>query len=167
MQTAKNNMTLYRITSEQLRINELLEESGGELTAEIEEALMLNEENFIAKSEGYIESISKYKALAEAAKVRIEEMQRVKKVAENIEKRLKERLLWAMDTMGRDSVEVGMRKLSIRNTQVVNIICESAVPNEFIKVETSIDKAKLKERLKTGEIIPGAELRYNQSIQIR
>ena len=160
-------MTLYRITSEQLRINELLEESGGELTAEIEEALMLNEENFIAKSEGYIEAIAYFKARQEAAKVRIEEMQRIKKTAENAEKRLKERMQLAMEIMGRDKVEVGLHKLSLRNTQVVNIICESAVPNEFVKVETSIDKAKLKERLKTGEIIPGAELRYNQSIQIR
>lgn len=167
MQTANNKMTLYRITSEQLRINELLEESGGELTAEIEEALMLNEENFIAKSEGYIEAIAYFKARQEAAKVRIEEMQRIKKTAENAEKRLKERMQLAMEIMGRDKVEVGLHKLSLRNTQVVNIICESAVPNEFVKVETSIDKAKLKERLKTGEIIPGAELRYNQSIQIR
>lgn len=159
--------SLYHITSEQLRINELLEESGGELTAEIEEALMLNEENFIAKSEGYIEAIAYFKARQEAAKVRIEEMQRIKKTAENAEKRLKERMQLAMEIMGRDKVEVGLHKLSLRNTQVVNIICESAVPNEFVKVETSIDKAKLKERLKTGEIIPGAELRYNQSIQIR
>lgn len=167
MEKAKNKMTLYRITSEQLRINELLEESGGELTAEIEEALMLNEENFIAKSEGYIEAIAYFKARQEAAKVRIEEMQRIKKTAENAEKRLKERMQLAMEIMGRDKVEVGLHKLSLRNTQVVNIICESAVPNEFVKVETSIDKAKLRERLKTGEIIPGAELRYNQSIQIR
>lgn len=46
-----SNITLYNITSEQLRINELLEESGGELTPEIEEALIINKDNFIAKSE--------------------------------------------------------------------------------------------------------------------
>lgn len=161
------NTSLYHITSEQLRINELLEESGGELTPEIEEAIMLNEENFIAKSEGYIEAIAYFKARQEAAKVRIEEMQRIKKTAENAEKRLKERMQWAMEIMGRDKVEVGLHKLSLRNTQVVNIISEAALPNEFIKVETSIDKVKLKEALKTGAIIPGAELKYNQSIQIR
>lgn len=161
------NTSLYRITSEQLRINELLEESGGELTPEIEEAIMLNEENFIAKSEGYIEAIAYFKARQEAAKARIEEMQRIKKTAENAEKRLKERMQWAMEIMGRDKVEVGLHKLSLRNTQVVNIISEAAVPNEFIKVETSIDKTKLKEALKMGAIIPGAELKNNQSIQIR
>lgn len=161
------NLSLYHITSEQLRINELLEESGGELTPEIEEALILNEENFLTKSEGYIESIARYKALAEAADVRLKEMQRIKKTAENIEKRLKERLLWAMTTMGRDKVEVGLRKLSVRNTTAVTISDEASIPAEYIIVETKIDKPRLKDALKNGAVINGAELVTNQSIQIR
>ena len=159
--------SLYHITSEQLKINELLEELEGELTPELEEALMINEDNFLAKSEGYIESIAYFKAKAEAAKVRIEEMQRIKRISENAEKRLKERMQWAMETLGRDKMEVGLHIISLRRTLAVNIISEAAVPNEYVKVETSIDKVKLKEALKTGAIIPGAELKYNQSIQIR
>lgn len=159
--------TLYAITSEQLRINELLEESGGELTPEIEEALTLNEENFLVKSEGYIESIARFKALAEAADVRIKEMQRIKKTAENSKRRLEERLLWALQTMGRDKVEVGLRKLTLRMTTAVNITDETAIPAEYIKVETSVDKMRIKEALKSGEVITGAELVTNQSIQIR
>jgi hypothetical protein len=159
--------TLYAITSEQLRINELLEESGGELTPEIEEALTLNEENFLVKSEGYIESIARFKALAEAADVRIKEMQRIKKTAENSKRRLEERLLWALQTMGRDKVEIGLRKLALRMTTAVNITDETAIPAEYIKVETSVDKMRIKEALKSGEVITGAELVTNQSIQIR
>lgn len=160
-------MTLYHITSEQLRINELLEESGGELTPEIEEALILNAENFEIKADGYIESISRYKALAEAADVRIKEMQRIKKTSENIEKRLKERLLQAMMVMGVDKMELGLRKLSIRNTSAVNIINESHIPADFIIIEQKFDKTRLKDALKNGETIPGAELVTNKSIQIR
>lgn len=161
------NKSLYHITSEQLKINELLEELEGELSPELEEALMINEDNFLAKSEGYIESIAYFKAKAAAAKVRIEEMERIKRISENAEKRLKERMQWAMETLGRDKMEVGLHKISLRRTLAVNIISEAAVPNEYVKVETSIDKVKLKEALKTGAIIPGAELKYNQSIQIR
>ena len=162
-----SNLTLYHITSEQLRINELLEESGGELTPEIEEALAINEDNFLAKSEGYIESIAKYRALAEAADVRVKEMQRIKKTAENIEKRLKERLLWAMNTMERDRIEVGARKLSIRNSTSVNIIDEAHIPSEYIIVETKVDKIRLKDAIKGGTVVSGAELVVNQTIQIR
>jgi ribosomal protein S8 len=162
-----SKLTLYTITSEQLRINELLEESGGELTPEIEEALILNEENFLTKSEGYIESIARYKALAEAADVRIKEMQRIKKTAENIEKRLKERLQHAMVVMGHDKVDVGLRKLSLRSSTVVSITNEVAIPAEYIIVETKVDKMKIKEALKNGVVIDGAELVTNKSIQIR
>jgi hypothetical protein len=162
-----SNITLYNITSEQLRINELLEESGGELTPEIEEALAINEDNFIAKSEGYIETIAKYKALAEAADVRIKEMQRIKKTAENIEKRLKERMQWAMEMMCRDKVEVGLRKLSLRSSTAVNITDEAHIPSQYIKVETSVDKMALKRDLQAGIEVEGAELVTNKSIMIR
>lgn len=159
--------SLYHITSEQLRINELLEESGGELTPEIEEALIINEENFIAKSEGYIETIAKYKALAEAAKVRIEEYQRIKRTAENIEKRLKERMQWAMEALGRDKVEIGLNKLSFRTSTAVNITDEVRIPSQYIKVETSVDKMALKKDLQAGMVIEGAELVTNRNLQIR
>ena len=62
-----SKLTLYNITSEQFRIYELLEELGGEFTPEIEEALALNHENFLVKSEGYIEGIAKYRDMKELA----------------------------------------------------------------------------------------------------
>jgi hypothetical protein len=160
-------MTLYRITSEQLRINELLEELEGELNPELEEALIINEENFMTKSEGYIESIAYFKAKQEAAKVRIEEYQRIKRIAENAEKKLKERMQWAMETLGRDKVEVGLHKMSLRSSQAVNITNEAHIPNQYIKVETKIDKDALRRDLKAGLVVEGAELITNKSLQIR
>lgn len=159
--------SLYHITSEQLRINELLEELEGELSPELEEALIINEENFIAKSEGYIESIAYFKAKQEAAKVRIEEYQRIKRIAENAEKRLKERMQWAMETLGRDKVEVGLHKISLRSSTAVNITDDVRIPNQYIKVETKIDKESLKRDLKAGMVIEGAELVTNRNLQIR
>ena len=67
-------MTLFNIAAEQLRINDMLEESGGELTPELEEALVINEGNFMVKVEGYVETIARYKALAEIAAQRIAEL---------------------------------------------------------------------------------------------
>lgn len=159
--------TLFNIADEQLRIFEQLEENGGELTPEIEEALAINEQNFMIKAEGYIEAIAKYKAVADIAAERIATFTRIKKTANNIEARLKERIMWAMQIMGRDRVEVGARKLSIRNTQAVSITDAAQIPNEFIKVETSVDKMKIKEALKGGAEVTGAELITNQSITIR
>lgn len=160
-------MNLYQITQEQLRINEMLEESGGELTPELEEALILNESNFITKAEGYIETIAKYKALAEAADVRIKQMQAYKKTAENIEKRLKERLCEAMLTMQHDKVELGTSKISLRSTKSVNITDAARIPAEFTIVEVKHDKKRIGDAIKAGELVTGAELVTNYSIQIR
>lgn len=162
-----SNLSLYHFTSEQLRINELLEELEGELSPELEAALIINEKNFLTKCEGYIESIAFFKAKQEAAKVRIEEYQRIKRIAENAEKRLKERMQWAMETLGRDKVEVGLHKISLRSSTAVNITNEAHIPSYYIKVETKIDKDTIKRDLKNGIAVEGAELVTNQSIQIR
>lgn len=162
-----SKITLYTISSEQLRINEMLEESCGELTPEIEEALLINKENFLIKAEGYIETIAKYKAMADAAAERIKQLQAYKKTAENIATRLKDSLTYGMHIMGEEKIELGLHKISFRTSHAVNITDEAHIPNEYIKVETKIDKESLKRDLKAGLVIEGAELVTNKSIQIR
>ena len=46
-------MNLYELTSEQLYINQLLEENGGELTEELVSLMEVNGTNFNDKIEGY------------------------------------------------------------------------------------------------------------------
>lgn len=162
-----SKITLYEISAEQLRINEMLEESGGELTPEIEEALLLNEENFMVKAEGYIETIARYEAMSEAASERIAQLQGYKKTATNIAKRMRERLAQGMHIMGRDKVELGLHKIAVRCSTSVNITDEARLPNSFIIVETKPDKKRIGDALKSGELVPGAELVRNQSITIR
>lgn len=162
-----NKISIFSISAEQLRINEMLEESGGELTPEIEEALLINEGNFLVKAEGYIETIAKYKAMAEACAERIKQLQAYKKTCENIENRLKESLTYGMTIMERDKMEIGLHRISFRNTTSVDITNEASIPNEYILVETKVDKRKVGDALKSGEAIPGAQLVTNKSIQIR
>lgn len=161
------NNSLYSISADFRTICDALEENGGELTPEIEEALTLVENNFLVKAENYIEAIALYQAKAEAVAERIAVFQRIKKTAENIEKRMKERLLQAMMVMDKDTVEVGLRKLSIRSSQAVNITDEVRIPNQYIKVETKVDKDALRRDLKAGLVVEGAELVTNKSLQIR
>lgn len=160
-------LTLYNISAEQQRINEMLEESGGELTPEIEEALIVNEGNFLVKAEGYIETIARYEALQDAAAERIKQLQSYKKTAENIAKRLKERLAYGMGVMGYDKADIGLHRVSLRNTTSVDITDESRIPSAFIIVETRPDKKRIADALKSGELVTGAELKNNQSIIIR
>lgn len=159
--------SLFKITSEQFRINDMLMETGGELTPELEEALIINAENFQLKVEGYATSIHRFDALEEAADAEIKRLTAIKKSAQGAKKRLKDTLAYAMDTFGYDKYDLGLHKLSFRSSQAVNITDENLIPNNYIKVETKIDKESLKRDLKAGLVIEGAELVTNKNLQIR
>lgn len=159
--------TLFSISAEQLRLINMLEETGGELTPEIEEALIVNDANFVVKASNYIEAIKREEALADMADQRIKELMAYKKTRSNIAKRLRDALAYGMDAMGKDKVELDLHKISFRTSTAVNITDETRIPNTYIKVETKIDKESLKRDLKAGLVIEGAELITNRNIQVR
>ena len=160
-------VTLFNITAEQKRINDALMESGSELTPELEEALVINAENFAVKAEGYAISIHLFEAYAEAADAEIKRLMALKKSAQGAVKRLKDNLAYGMEVMGYDKVDMGLHKLSFRTSTAVNITDEVKIPNNYIKVETKIDKESLKRDLKAGLVIEGAELVTIRNLQLR
>lgn len=159
--------TLFNITAEQKRINDALMESGGELTPELEEALVINAENFAVKAEGYATSIHQFEAYAEAADAEIKRLTALKKSAQGAAKRLKDNLAYGMEVMGYDKVDMGLHKISFRTSTAVNITDEVRIPNNYIKVETKIDKETLRRDLKAGLVVEGAELVTNRNLQLR
>lgn len=160
-------LSLYELTSEHRLICDAIEEAGGEITPEIEAMLAINEENFLTKAEGYAEMIAKYAQMAENAKARKAQLDAVQKVAENIQKRMKERILEAMTEYGLQKIECGVHKFSTRTSKAVEIIDEAKIPNEYIKVSTTIDKSALRADLMAGVLVEGAELRENKSLTIK
>lgn len=159
--------TLFNITAEQKRINDALMELDGELTPELEEALLINAENFAVKVEGYATSIHQFEAYAEAADAEIKRLTALKKSAQGAAKRLKDNLAYGMEVMGYDKVDMGLHKLSFRSSTAVNITDEVRIPNQYIKVETKIDKEALRRDLKAGLVVEGAELVTNRNLQLR
>ena len=160
-------LSLYELTTEHRLICDAIEEAGGEITPEIEAMLAINEDNFLTKAEGYAEIIAKYAILAENAKTRKAQCERVQRVAENAVKRMKERIAQAMEEYNLPKVEIGMHKLSFRTSKAVEITDETKIPNCYIKVATSVDKTKLRADLMAGVVVEGAELKENKSLQIR
>lgn len=159
-------MTLYNITDEQQRINAMLEETGGELTPELEEALAINEENFMQKSSDYGFAILRYKAFVDQIKAEKARLDAIKKTCENAIERMEERLVAAMQQMDRPKVETALMKLSLRKSERVVIDNENAVPADCKTVKVEISKSSLKAHIKAGEEC-GAHLEENQSLQIK
>lgn len=159
--------SLYNITEDQRLINAMLEETGGELTPEIEEAMMITEENFISKAEAYGATISEYDAQAEACAQEIKRLQAFKKTCENVSKRMKERISDAMMTFDKDKVTAGTFRFSFRKSTAVVVENEELIPEEYFRTERTICRKELMDALKAGEVIAGAMIETRQTLQMR
>lgn len=161
------NISLYNVTEEQKRINYLLEENGGEVTPEIESALAINEANLTIKAENYCATIAKYASMEEAIKAEVKRLQAYAKTCANIQEQLKGRLRDAQVAFGFDKLEVGTWRIGTRKSTKVVIDNETDIPNEYIKVATSIDKLGIAKAIKEGVEVAGAHLEENVNIAIR
>lgn len=164
-----NAPTLYGITAELNAILAQLEELDGEITPELEQALAINEGQFLQKAEDYGHAILNLKAMATAAKAEKERLASLQKFYENAQKRLTDALTTAMQAFGHDKVENGTLRLSLRRTTATEVDDLEQVPQEYktTKVEVVPDKTAIKKAIQSGEAVPGAHLVENVSLQIK
>ena len=160
-------MNLYEITVEQTNLNNLLEESCGELTPELEDALRINKENLVTKAEGYAKAIKNYKAEQDALAEEIKKLQAKKKVCENAISRMKDALSTAMETFDMPKVQAGLFKISLSKSESVNIIDEDAVPMEYKKATYTVSRADIKNAIDGGLVVEGVEIKESKSVTIR
>lgn len=163
------NLSFYPVTKELTDIFIALEDNGGEVTPEIEQALAINEENFAAKSVDFGNAILNFKAMAAAAKAEKERLAAIQKRYENAYNRLDKALTAAMDATGHDKVETPTMRLSLRHTTATEVDDLDAIPIEYktTKVEVVADKTAIKKAIQSGEAVPGAHLVENVSLQIK
>ena len=159
-------ITLYQISEDQRALMAMLEETGGELTPELEEALAITEQNFVSKAENYGKAILHYKQMVAAAKAETDRIKAIQKTCENAIARMEERLRDAMILFDKPKVEMATLKLSLRKSERVVIDDENNLPADCIVVKTEVSKTEVKRHLKAGETI-GAHLEENQSLQIK
>lgn len=160
-------MNLYEITQEALYLSTLLETE--ELTPELEEALIINQDQLQAKAVNYAKVIANYQAESDAID---QEIKRLKAMKESREKKiewLKESVKKAMLVSGIEKVESPLFKLSVRRSEAVEVDLVEALPNAFQNVKNVVtaDKVAIKEAIKRGENITGARLVENFNLQIK
>lgn len=174
-----NSLTLYQLTEEQQLIEDLLIENGGELTPEIEEALNANQLALSEKVDGYNCILRKFEGAETAIDAEIKRLTALKKTAQNAQKSLKSHIASAMIEHGIQKLEGNLCKISFRRSEAVDItdaaladldiVAEKVaadLPN-YVKVELSYNKTKIKELIKAGSAVPGASIKDNYSLQIR
>lgn len=174
-------MTLYQLASEWLRIEDELWESGGDLTPELEAEMTETRESLTAKVDGYNSLYRKFGSVKDAASAEIDRLMKLKRVAENAQKRLKERLKWNMDVLGIDSLEGNLCKISRRKSTSLKVDDDAMLERyqgkiralgkflpDYMTVEVKISKKAISDQFKGSDVLPaGCERVLNETIQIR
>lgn len=161
------NKTLYQITGETLEIYNQLEESGGDLSPEMEEALIISQTELKTKGQAYIEVLKGNAAFINNIDQEIKRLQAMKKTRSNLSKRLEDRLLDAVKLFG--DIDLGLTVITTRKSKAVQVEDVNSLPAEYknIKIQEQADKKAIKEALEAGEQIKGCSIVENKSLRIK
>lgn len=163
----EKGMTLYELTAEMAAIEDELYETGGELTPELEQELTETREGLLRKVDGYNALLRKLGAMAASAKTEIDRLTKLKKAAENGQKRVKERLLWNMHEFGLEKLEGSLCRMSIRRSKSLEVDEAAALDPylggieqlqkklpDWLTVEVKVSKTAIKEACKGMDVLP-------------
>jgi prefoldin subunit 5 len=159
-------MNLYELTDSYLKVLELIEngEEG------LEDTLESLNDTIELKADGYARIIRNLEANAVALKTEIDRLTNRRRSIENSIDRLKENLKNAMIATGKEKIKTDLFNVTVVNNPVaVNVIDEKLIPEKYFKVEIirKLDKLSLRDAIKSGEEIQGAELMQGKGLRIK
>lgn len=155
--------TLYELTGQFLDIYNM--DLDDETKADTLESIDWNSD-YEEKVENYIKVIKNNEADIEARKNEIKRLTELNRADERKNERMKEVLKESMDLTGHDRVDTTLFKVSFRKSEAVEV--DDLLLPEAYKVATwKADKKRLKEDLKNGLEILGAELVERKNLSIR
>jgi len=120
-----------------------------------------------------IENICKWRtnilADIEGYKTEIERLTNRKKAAENLIKRLQNYILSSLSAAGQKKLKAGTFTVSIvKSAPALKIYDESLIPKTYyVPQPDKLDHAAIKEAIKSGQKVPGAELVQGEHLNIR
>lgn len=157
-------MNLYELSQNYLAVQDM------DLEPEtLKDTLDSIEEAFEDKAE----NIAKWIRNLEADKKAFEEEEkRFKEKKQAADNRIKSLKLYLEDNMrltGKTKFKAGFFSFAIQNNPPsVEVFDEALIPKQFlIEQPVKIDRAGIKEFLKAGEEVPGAELKHSSGLRIR
>lgn len=163
-------MKLYEMTANYNAIFELLYDEESNLDT-LEETLQSLSDAIEVKAENMGKFIAMLKADESAIEKEVERLMARKKARQNRIQRIRDYLQSQMELMGKDKITTPIMTISLQNNPpALEIEDEFAVPTEFIIIipeRKEVDKAKVKEALKSGREVPGARLTQGRSLRFR
>lgn len=161
--------SIYNIGKEYVELVDSITDNGGEITPEMEVALMINKEEIEVKAAQYAFVVKDIEDDLVAIDAEIDRLKGMKKVKQNIIDRLKKVASDAMQLYGIEKISLPSIKISFRKSTMVNIFDEDAIPEEYRvrKEVVTISKTKIGDAIKAGIEVPGANIVHDQNIQFK
>lgn len=159
-------MNLYELTDSYLKVLELIE-AGEE---NLDDTLESINDTIEVKAENYAKIIRNLEGNVNMLKAEIERLNNRKKSIEGNVDRLKENLKQSMILTGKEKIKTGLFNITVANNPVaLNVFDESKIPENFFTYETikKMDKSAIKDLLKAGQVIEGAELTQGRGLRIK
>lgn len=159
--------SLYKIEQDYLELINQVEESDGELSQEVQDALIINEGQLKQKSISYLEVIKAKEAFNSNVDEEIKRLQAIKKRNNSLVNRLNSTLLDAVNLYG--DFEVGTLTFTTRKSERLIIDNEEDISNDYkvTKLVTSVDKLAIKKAIKDGQDVKGATLQENKNLRVK
>ena len=157
-------MNLYELSQNYLAVQEMdLDEDT------LRDTLDSIEETFEDKAENIAKLIRTVEAEEKAFEAEEKRFNAMKKTAANKKQYLKQYLEFNMILTDKTKFKAGVFNFSIQNNPPsVVVFDEALLPERFlIEQPPKIDRAGIKELLKAGEEVPGAELKQTKGLRIR
>lgn len=121
------SMSLYDITTEEMRVRDALIESDGELTPEIEAVMETLKDGKVCKVQSYHHIYLEMKAAADAAEEEERRLAAVKRRARRVMETLKDALRFNMESLGISRIEGGTVTAQLRANPPRTVFDEDAV----------------------------------------
>lgn len=159
--------SLYQITREAAEIASQLEE--GELTPELENALVISQTELQEKAINYAYAIKGVEDDVTAINEEIKRLQAMKASKQTAIDRMKEAITTAMQINGIEKVTSPTLNLSFRRSESVEVDQIETISEKYRITKTTVspDKTAIKKAIKAGETIEGARIIENYNLQIK
>lgn len=161
----EEKVTLYDILEAEREFEEI-ESLSDEAKTEYYQSIQAQKEN---KIDSTVRFVQETRGKADMVENEIRRLSALKAFYNNRADRLESGMTRAMEVWGIERIETGFTKVYFRGTPAVLITDEGKIPANFFKEKITLtpDKTAIKEAIKSGKRVEGAEIVINKSIQIK
>lgn len=159
--------TLYELTEQYTELLNAIETDDPKLLEDTIASTGINED-LNKKFEGYGQVINQAKADMNEVSEEIKRLQTKKRTYDNNIKHLKQALIDSLAAVGKDRIKTPLFSFSIKNTRAVDVTSIEDLPVDYLVPQPSKpDKKAIKEAIESGQDVPGATIKFNESLVIR